>query len=114
MAPDLFLSISSESTGTEAPSFNPVVVLAVVSRLAEREPALVHDVVASANHVLAPKLVAFKRRPWGNEVGGGFAFHNSIQDLHVTGLFKPGRRHERPVDLNLFADEWSTPPPAQR
>jgi len=110
--PDVFLSIFSESALAATPSFNPVVLLAVVSTVAERDPKRVGDVVGRLTEVLSPRLSVFQRRPWGRAFGK-IGFSNSIQDLHVCGLFKPGRVHERPVDLQLFADEWQSLPSLQ-
>jgi hypothetical protein len=104
-APDVFLSVSNESQGATNPAFNPVVMLAIISELAVRSLPVVADAVAGLREVLNPRLVGFQRRPWGRTVGE-LGYNGAIQDLHVSGLFKPGRRHERPVDLSLFAGQW--------
>lgn len=112
LAPHVFLSVSSEAVTSSAQAFEPVVLLAVASEVAGREQILVTAAVDQLVQVIAAKLVAFQRRPWGRSVGR-IGFTNAIQDLHVSGLFKPGRRHDRPVDLDLFADAWQ-PMPAVR
>jgi hypothetical protein len=89
-----------------APAFEPVIVLAVVSELSCRETLLVARVIKRLRELVNPKLVAYLRRPWGRSTLSGAGFSDSIQELHVIGLFKPGRRQERPVDLDLFADTW--------
>ena len=105
-APDIFMSIASESAVGTAASFQPVVLLAVVSELARCQNALVAIVIDRLWELMNPKLVAHQRRPWGRSALGGAGFTNSIQDLHVSGLFKPGRRQERAVGLDLLAGEW--------
>jgi hypothetical protein len=105
-APDVFLSISSEAHFGKAASFEPVVVVAVLATLAQRQSALVARVIKKIAEVLNAKLVARQRRPWGLTALGGSGFKNAIQDLHVSGLFKSGRRQERPLGLDLFTDTW--------
>jgi hypothetical protein len=105
-APDIFMAIASQSAFGAAPAFEPVIVLAVVSELSCRENLLVARVIKRLRELVNPKLVAHLRRPWGRSTLSGVGFSDSIQELHVTGLFKPGRRQERPVDLDLFADTW--------
>jgi len=109
LSPDVFLSISGEPDQTVVPSFKPLVVLAIVAGVATREPERVGNVTTRIAGVMAAKLVAFQRRTWGR-AAGGIGFNKSIQDLRVTGLFKPGRLHDKPVDLNLFADKWQELP----
>jgi hypothetical protein len=105
-APDVFVSIASQGASGAAPSFEPVIVLAVVSQLSQRENLLVAPAIERLRELVNPKLVAHLRRPSGRSALGGIGFSNSVQDLHITGLFKPGRRQERPVDLDLFEEAW--------
>ena len=105
-APDVFLSISSKAHFGKAALFEPVVVMAAVSDFAQRESASVTRVIQKLAELLNAKLVARQRRPWGRTALGGLGFKNSIQDLHVSGLFKPGRRQEQPLGLDLLADSW--------
>jgi hypothetical protein len=104
-APDIFLAIASQSAFGAAPAFEPVIVLAVFSELSCRENVLVAHVIKRLRELVNPKF-AHLRRPWGRSTLSGVGFSDSIQELHVTGLFKPGPRQERPVDLDLFAEAW--------
>jgi hypothetical protein len=106
LAPDVFLSISSQGYFGKATSFEPVVVLAVVTELARRDAVLIAGAVEKLRELLNAKLVGHQRRPWGRTALGGLGFENSIQDLHVTGLFKPGKSQERPLGLDLFSGTW--------
>jgi hypothetical protein len=111
-APDVFLSISNESLGgmRDHLLFNPVVVLAVISELADRRQALIPPVLSALRSLTSAKLVVHSRRPWGKQVGS-VGFTSAINDLHVSGLFKPGPRHKREaVTLDLFADGWEIVP----
>lgn len=110
LAPDLFLSISSEGYFVRTLSFEPVVVAAVVRELAIREGTQVRFALKKMRELLNARLVAHQRRPWGRTALNGLAFSDSIQDLHVNGLFKPGRRHEQPLGLDLFTDAWDQVP----
>jgi hypothetical protein len=105
--PDVFLSVANESStgGGKGLSFNPVVVFAVASEIARREASLVSRVLSSLGRLASPKLTGQKRRPWGIPFGAS-GFTNSIQDLAVSGLFKPGRRHEGDAGFHLLAEEW--------
>ena len=107
-APDVFLSISNESLGganIRELLFNPVVILAVVAELARQEPALVTWAVSALRKVTSSKLIGHRRRPWGKAFGSS-GFTNSIQDLAVSGLFRPSPRHKREMGVHLFAEEW--------
>ena len=107
-APDLFLSISDERlvTGSrEQLLFNPVVVFAVVSELAEREPSATSAVVSALRELMSAKVVGHQRRPWGKAFGSS-GFTNCIQDLAVSGLFKPGPRHRGELGLHLLSERW--------
>jgi hypothetical protein len=86
-------------------SFNPVILFAVTSELARRAASLVSAVMASLWRLTSPKLVGYKQRPWGTAFGS-VGFTKSIQDLVMSGLFKPGRRHGVGVGFHLLAEEW--------
>jgi hypothetical protein len=107
-APDVFLSIANESLAGgygQGLLFNPVVLLAVLSEFAQREPSLVTSAVSALRTLASPKLIGYCRRPWGKAVGSA-AFTNAIQDLAVSGLFKPGPRHKGLMGLHLLAGDW--------
>ena len=105
LAPDVFLSLRSDSINSKPMSFDPVVILAVANELAQREATQVGALVSRLSELLAAKLIARSRRPWGGPVGIA-GFTDSIQDLHLSGLFKPGDRHKRPVDLATLDGSW--------
>jgi hypothetical protein len=108
LAPDVFLSITNESLGggfSQELLFNPVVVFAVVFELARRKPSEVSAVVSAFRELASARLVGYKRRPWGKAFGS-VGFTNSIQDLAVSGLFKPGPRHAGEFGFHLFAEKW--------
>ena len=108
LAPDVFLSIADDSHGgrqRKSLLFNPVVVLAVVSELAQRHATEVDIAVSALRQLSLAKLLCYKRRPWGKSIGSD-GFTNAIQDLAFTGLFKPGLRHTGEPGLHLFADKW--------
>lgn len=90
--------------------FNPLVIFSVVADLAQRQAAPVAGAVSCMKKLLAAKLTGYQRRPWGRSTGSADGFTNAIQDLVVTGLFKPGERHRQAVDFTLFAEAWQPPP----
>jgi hypothetical protein len=108
LAPDVFLSITNESLGAgcrKELSFNPVVILAVVSQLAQREVLQLAKLLSSRSSLTESKLSGCRRRPWAHSLGAAGS-RNSIQDLGIAGLFKPGRRHIGKVDSELLVDQW--------
>lgn len=110
LAPDVFLSIANESFGggvRKGLLFNSVVILAVVSELAQRHTTELDIAVSALREATGAKLVGYKRRPWGKSCGSD-SFTNAIQDLAYSGLFKPGPRHEDKLGLHLFADKWKS------
>jgi hypothetical protein len=108
LAPDVFLAIANESLGGgygQNLLFNPVIVLAVVSELARRQRSEVTGGVKALRDLAQAKLLGYQRRPWGKAFAAG-GFTKSIQDLAVSGLFKPGPRHKGGIGFDLFADRW--------
>jgi hypothetical protein len=108
-APDVFLNITDESLGggdRKDLLFNPVVVFAVVSALARKRPSEVFDAVSGLRELSSAKLVGYHRRPWGKAFGS-VGFTDSIQDLAVSGLFRPGQRHKGKLGFHLFTDKWA-------
>jgi hypothetical protein len=112
LSPDVFLSISNQAQFGKAASFNPVIVIAVVSHLAQLQSNSVARVIRKMAELSNAKFVAHQRRPWGHTALGGRGFTNAINDLQVTGLFKPGSRQERSLGLELFAGAWEEVPSA--
>jgi hypothetical protein len=107
-APDLFLSVFNDSLGggfEQKPLFNAVIVFAVVSELARRKSSEVSAAVTALREITSAKLLAIRRRPWGRTFGS-HGFTDSIQDLAVSGLFKPGSRHNGEIGLHLLAGRW--------
>ena len=70
-----------------------------------REASLVSTVLASLRKLTSPKLMGYKQRPWAKPFGS-IGFTNSIDDMTVYSLFKPGRRHDGDVGFHRFAEEW--------
>ncbi len=111
LSPDLFISISNESLGGTPENkllFNPVLILAVEASVAAKNKELLDEFATNLALVNKAKFKVHKVRKWGYKGLGGFT--SAIQDLGSTGLFKPGKRHERELELDTFADEWSIVP----
>ena len=62
-------------------------------------------VKAIAKRLESPISVC-KRRSWGKQAGM-VGYTAALNDLGVVGLFKPGDRQRRPLDLDIFADQWA-------
>jgi hypothetical protein len=112
LAPDVYLDLANEALGggyRQKLRFNPVVIFAVVSELARRMPEEVSAVVSALRNLTSAKFVGYRRRPWGKTCGAG-AFTDSIQDLAVSGLFKPGPRHQGKFGFHLLTGKWKPVP----
>tara|TARA_R110001592_G_scaffold97519_1_gene279366 strand:+ start:1303 stop:1959 length:657 start_codon:yes stop_codon:yes gene_type:complete len=110
-SPDLFISINNEALGGTPQNqllFNPVIILAVEASVAAENMGLLDELTNKISAVTNSKLKVYKERKWGYKGLGGFT--SAIQDLGSTGLFKPGKRHDRTLDLETFAEEWSIVP----
>jgi hypothetical protein len=103
--PDTFLWIQNEAAiFSRSVSFNPTILLATAKdcdALDERRLTAVRA-LASVTH---PLLHVRKERTWGNAWAVGFT--DAIQDLVVTGLFRPGKRHGGVPTVDAFAEAWS-------
>jgi hypothetical protein len=104
-APDVFVCILNKSLDGSTWTFNPVVVFAVASELAVKEPSLIPPILSVLSTATAPKLFGYRRRPWGLSIGK-MGFTNAIQDLAVNGLFKSGRNTSGEVGFHILAEEW--------
>lgn len=106
LAPDVFLAIAGNAVYRRSTAFGSVIVFSVVRELSSRENRLVTLVIDQLRQLTEPKLVAHRQRPWGRSTRDGLGFFDSLQELHVLGLFKVGPLQNLPVDLGLFQGEW--------
>jgi len=106
LAPDFYFAIHNErSTKESLVAFNPVLILAVATDQGQHSVAEAGAIARA----IADEVNAFVRghcvRPWGRRLGSNL-YTGAINDLSITGLFKPGPRHQRSPSLDLFADLW--------
>lgn len=111
-APDVFLHIGNEALGggyNRELAFNPVIILAVVAHLSTEMPVKIRLAVNELLRITDARLCGYKQRQWGTPTGMG-AFTHSIQDLCLSGLFKPhpkpSQRHTGVVDGTVLSEEW--------
>jgi hypothetical protein len=104
-SPDIFLSIVNETSISETIAFNPVMILAVSVLLPSEIRTAAKDAAMELAALVNARLAVTMRRPWGR-ASGSIGFSHSVQDLGVTGLFKVGNKHKRPVDVNTLAETW--------
>jgi hypothetical protein len=104
------MAIASNNIYRRSAAFEPVIVIAIIRELACREDQLVARVVDRLRELVNPKLVAHMRRPWGRSTPSGLGFFDSVQELHVTGLFRLGPLQSLPVNLDLFKEKWDLVP----
>jgi hypothetical protein len=107
-APDFYLSVNNEHPYGESDKsqFGAIVVVALaMSEGSERLVQLKAAVTEIAAKLNSPFAV-HKRRDWGTPTGNG-GFTNALNDLGIIGLFKVGPRHQRPLDVSTFAEQWA-------
>lgn len=105
--PDVYVAVSNEGPAggfQQVLAFNPVVVLAAGVEMAAEIRASARTCALSLASLVQAKLAVTKRRSWGRAAGSGFS--GAISDLASVGLFRLGRRHERPVDLATLAEPF--------
>ena len=87
--------------------FNQKFVVAVSADLGDDILLFTRNAATETANSLSAVRTLYQRRPWGKAWGSGLAFTDAIQDLVIAGLFKPGRRHERPLDEATFSEKWT-------
>lgn len=106
--PDIYFEISSSGGELGMPSddrsFGSVSLLAVAEDLKVKEAS--EGVAKNIARAVGTVLAGRDTRPWGRSSGAA-SFTDAINDLVLTGLFVPGPRHDRPVDLSLFKGRWA-------
>jgi len=112
LAPDLFFKIRNEvSSHRKTPiKFNQIIIFAVCVDAGQAVRANARKWVQELSIKLDSPLTAYQERTWGKAFGNSFGFSDSIQDMALTGLFKVGDYHNRPVDLETFAESWTLLP----
>ena len=106
-SPDLYFSVGNEALSggfNERLVFNPVIILAVTTRIAQGSSEIVVNTVNTLARQTKARFVGHRCRPWGSSSGSGFT--NSIQDLCASGLFRPGPRHDNQELSELLVDTW--------
>ena len=109
MAPDVYFAFSNEGfEGFKGDystlTFNPYLVLAVAEQSVVGK--LCEDVAANLTALLNARLHAYQKRNWGLPFSD-FAFSNSIGDLMVSSVFKPGPVHRMEPTLDILDGEWN-------
>jgi hypothetical protein len=107
-APDVYFAMRNEADPPAAPArrkalcFNASCILAVASDV---EAAVGEQLARSARGLalITQSVVrAHTVRPWAR----GPAYTTAINDLIVTGLFRPGPRQQIPVTLSMLNGSW--------
>jgi hypothetical protein len=103
-SPDLYFALSNEkSIRLEKPILFDQVLLMAFS-ISEYSSTAINNFINALKFNFKPTLIATKERKWAKELSIGFT--DAMNDIIITGLFKIGDRHNRPIDLNTFAEEW--------
>ncbi len=111
-APDVYICITNEdlsppaSGSAETLQFSSKCIFAIACDLGERVRHNGRQAAESLSTLLMSPLSAVSVRPWGNTTDGR-AFTNAINDISVTGLFRPGRSHEALPTLSMLKGDWS-------
>jgi hypothetical protein len=110
-APDFYFQMTNENMlglPNSKLAFNPVIIIAASVSLDHDYRLGARRAAGSLSSFVESKLFVCRQRPWGYSVGPGFTgFSGAIQDLKTSGLFKVGDPHQRPVNLDTFAEQWA-------
>lgn len=107
--PDAFFSMGNESdriSGAVAQSFSSTCILAVASDSASADNDGAVEAAKAIADVTSSVLRAYCHRPWGIAFGAS-TYTDSIQDLGLTGLFKPGPYQTWPLSLDILKGTWT-------
>lgn len=107
-APDFYFQMTNENmfhSANKILAFNPFILIAVSVSLDEDHRLGIRKSTGLLSSFMESKLLASRRRPWGYSFEPGFS--GAIQDLRTSGLFKVGDPHQRPVNLDTFAEQWT-------
>jgi hypothetical protein len=103
--PDTFLYVGNEvAIFSNSASFNPTVLLATAEDCEALRETRVGAVRALAS-CTRPLLHLWKVRTWGNPSTVGFT--DAMQDIVITGLFRPGRRHSGVPTVESLSEPWA-------
>ena len=109
--PDVYFSLSNELQGRAlryTPAFNPLVILAVETKLAAKKKTLVKKALKAIQTALQPKLFATTSRPWGYATDDG-GFTDALNDLSMDGLFKAEKNpHAGKLGLEVLKGKWKS------
>ncbi len=103
LAPDVYFSMMSEPN--EKLSFSSTCLLAVASDLGQPDEAW-----QAADAIAATVQAVFRAhciRQWGGHLHDGMLRLNAINDLLVSGLFKPGQKHLALPSLAVLQGTWA-------
>ena len=103
---DFFFTITNEAflKSDKPVAFNPRFFFALASDIDGTDHRDLESAVRELSSRYKAILTVSIDRPWGKPFAGGFA--HAIQDMAVTGLFKVGDYHSRPVTPDTFNEEW--------
>ncbi|MES2206808.1 MAG: hypothetical protein V4525_08435 [Pseudomonadota bacterium] len=106
-APDFYLSVNNEHPYGESDKsqFGAIVIVALATSTGSERLMQFTAAVTKIAAKLNSPLVVYKHRNWGTSIGSS-GFTNALNDLGVTGLFKAGARHQRPLDVSTFSQQW--------
>lgn len=113
LAPDFFFSMANDRmprTAGRPLRFGQQLICAIAQDMGAGKAAALQAVLARWAVELQSPLLAFQARPWGFASGTGFT--GAIQDMVITGAFKPGDPHARAIDAASLSEEWTVIPRA--
>jgi hypothetical protein len=107
-APDIYFAFLNENFWPKSNSlkFNQTIIFAIGQRLGTVALDNARKFVLQLSSDLNSPLFAYQKRTWGKAFGNSGGFSDCIQNLASIGLFKVGNYHNRPLDLNTFAEKW--------
>jgi hypothetical protein len=114
-APDFYFEMINESmfqSANKKLAFNPFILIAVSVSLDEDHRLGIRKSAGLLSSFVESKQFVSRKRPWGFSFGSGFS--GAIQDLRTSGLFKVGDPHQRLINLDTFAEQWTEVSPTEQ
>jgi hypothetical protein len=105
--PDVYFAVRNEddNRGLQL-SFNPVCVLAIARDRSTEFTDQGKKAAEASAQILQALVRVHRERPWNYR--SGQTSTDAVNDLVVTGLFKPGPRHQNPASSSMLNGVWNT------
>lgn len=105
-SPDIFFFLRNEGFwGEEGLTINPLVLISIAQDVDVEMLQMERSLASYIASVVDAKLHATKSRPWAISTSTG-VITDSIADIAVSGLFKPGPVRKQQPTTAILSEDW--------